>query len=67
MGLKTRQAQTGKMPFMLVLGDKEIESGSVSVRKYGEQKSDTLTRAELMSLFENLDAEKIPAALREVF
>ena len=66
MGLKTRQAQTGKIPFMLVLGDKEIETKSVSVRKYGEQKSDTLAQTELISLFETLDLEKVPSPLREL-
>jgi threonyl-tRNA synthetase len=65
MGLKTRQAQTGKVPFMLVLGDKEIESGAVSVRKYGEMKSDTLSKDDLLELFRKLDEEKVPAPLRE--
>lgn len=64
MGLKTRQAQTGKIPFMLVLGDREIEDKTVAVRKYGEQKSETIPQTDLMSLFENLDLEKIPEALR---
>ena len=66
MGFKTRQAQTGKIPFMLVLGDKEIESNSVSVRRYGEMKSDTLSNQDLHALFANLDLEKVPAPLREV-
>jgi threonyl-tRNA synthetase len=66
MGLKTRQAQTGKIPFMLVLGDKEIETQTVSVRRYGEQKSDVLANSDLFQLFETLDAEKVPAPLRGV-
>ncbi|WP_408095350.1 threonine--tRNA ligase [Peredibacter sp. HCB2-198] len=66
MGLKTRQAQTGKIPFMLVMGDKEIEDKAVAVRKYGEQKSEVMSQASLMSLFETLDLEKVPAPLREV-
>lgn len=65
MGLKTRQAQTGKIPFMLVLGDKEIETQSVSVRKYGEMKSDTLSQDALLGLFKELDEEKVPKALRD--
>ena len=65
MGLKTRQAQTGKIPFMLVLGDKEIESKMVAVRKYGEMKSETISQAELFTMFEGLDAEKVPAPLRD--
>lgn len=64
MGLKTRQAQTGKIPFMLVLGDKEIEEKAVAVRKYGEQKSETMPQASLFEMFEVLDLEKVPAPLR---
>ena len=32
MGSKIRDAQMGKIPFMLVVGDKEVESGGASVR-----------------------------------
>jgi threonyl-tRNA synthetase len=32
MGSKIRDAQMAKVPFMLVVGDKEVESGTVSVR-----------------------------------
>lgn len=66
MGLKTRQAQTGKIPYMLVLGDKEIEDNAVAVRKYGEQKTETMPRADLFNLFETQELEKMPAPLREV-
>lgn len=66
MGLKTRQAQTGKIPFMLVLGDKEIEAQSAAVRKYGEQKSEVMTQEALISMLTELDAQKMPAALRGV-
>lgn len=66
MGLKTRQAQTGKIPYMLVIGDKEMESDSVSLRKYGEQKSEVFERSGLMDLFAAMDAEKVPAKLRDI-
>ena len=65
MGFKTRQAQTGKIPFMLVLGDKEIEDNAVAVRKYGEQKTETMPRESLYTMFETLDLEKVPAPLRD--
>jgi threonyl-tRNA synthetase len=32
MGYKIREAQTQKVPFMLIMGDKEVEHGQVSVR-----------------------------------
>ncbi|WP_042345412.1 threonine--tRNA ligase [Bacillus massiliigorillae] len=43
IGYKIREAQMQKIPYMLVLGDKEVEGNTVNVRKYGEQKSETLS------------------------
>ncbi len=41
MGSKIRLAQLEKVPYMLVVGDKEAESGNVSVRlRSGEQLAD---------------------------
>ncbi|PJN89558.1 threonine--tRNA ligase [Bacillus sp. mrc49] len=37
LGYKIREAQMGKIPYMLVLGDKEEQENQVNVRKYGEQ------------------------------
>ncbi|WP_096202728.1 threonine--tRNA ligase [Bacillus sp. FJAT-45350] len=42
IGYKIREAQMQKIPYMLVLGDKEIEAAGVNVRKYGEQDSQSL-------------------------
>lgn len=36
IGYKIREAQLQKVPYMLVVGEKETESGTVSVRKRGE-------------------------------
>ena len=36
IGYKIRQAQVEKVPYMLVVGDKEEQDGTVSVRKRGE-------------------------------
>lgn len=35
IGYKIRQAQMAKVPYMLVAGDKEVEEGTVNVRKHG--------------------------------
>ena len=35
IGYKIRQAQMEKVPYMLVVGDKEVEEGTVNVRKHG--------------------------------
>jgi threonyl-tRNA synthetase len=43
MNLKIRQAQLEKVPYMIVVGDKEMESGEVSVRlRTGEQINQSL-------------------------
>lgn len=42
LGYKIREAQMQKVPYMLVLGDKELEAGNVNVRKYGEQNSESI-------------------------
>ena len=36
LGYKLREAQLQKLPYMLVIGDKEAEEGTVSVRRRGE-------------------------------
>ncbi|MCO7127616.1 threonine--tRNA ligase [Sporolactobacillus shoreicorticis] len=42
LGYKIRDAQTHKIPYMLVIGDQEIDQNAVNVRKYGEQNSKTV-------------------------
>jgi threonyl-tRNA synthetase len=42
IGYKIREAQIQKIPYMLVVGDNEIQEKTVNVRKYGEQKSETV-------------------------
>ncbi len=37
LGYRLRQAQVEKIPFTLVIGDKEVESGSVNYRIYGQK------------------------------
>src|SRR5690606_9258753 len=41
IGYKIREAQMQKVPYMLVVGDNEIEENAVNVRRYGQQKSET--------------------------
>ncbi len=36
VGRKIRDAEVKKVPYMLIIGEKEIESGSLSVRRHGE-------------------------------
>ena len=50
MGYKIREAQMEKIPYMLVVGDKEVEEGTVSVRARKEEKGGTKTVAEFKAL-----------------
>ena len=43
MGYKIREAQLQKIPYMLVVGDKEMEDGTVAVRARKEEKGGTMT------------------------
>jgi len=35
MGFKVREAERAKIPYMLVVGDREVENGEVSIRRHG--------------------------------
>ncbi|GCD81572.1 threonine--tRNA ligase [Parageobacillus thermoglucosidasius] len=49
IGYKIREAQIQKIPYMLVVGDKEMAEDAVNVRKYGEQKSETMALADFIA------------------
>lgn len=58
LGYKIRQSQTQKIPYQLVIGDDELESGSVSVRKYGQKDSPTLQFEDFINLIQKDIASK---------
>ena len=64
MGYKTRQIQTAKIPFMLVVGDREMENNSLSMRAYGAANSETLSIQGVQAKFMELNKESIPVKLR---
>ncbi|MBG9448417.1 threonyl-tRNA synthase [Cytobacillus firmus] len=49
IGYKIREAQMQKTPYMLVVGDNEAAEKAVNVRKYGEQKSETVSFEDFIS------------------
>ena len=49
-GRKIRDAEVSKIPYMLIVGEKEEEEGTVSVRKHGEGDLGTFTIKEFVSL-----------------
>jgi threonyl-tRNA synthetase len=48
VGRKIRDAELRKVPYMLVVGDKEAESGSVSVRRHGGDDEGSLSIEDLI-------------------
>ncbi len=58
IGYKIREAQTQKIPYMLVIGDKEMSDGLVAVRKRGEGDIGTQKANDFMELLKKQIAEK---------
>ena len=50
IGFKVREAQVMKIPYMLVIGDREAESGTVSVRTRRGETLGPLSRDRLIDL-----------------
>ncbi len=48
LGYKIREAQTMKIPYQIVIGDKEVEDKSVTYRKYGSQEQTTVSLKEFI-------------------
>ncbi len=59
LGYKIREAQMQKIPYQLVIGDKEVESGLVTYRKYGEQAQTTVTIDEFVSMLVKANNERL--------
>ncbi|MBR6632930.1 MAG: threonine--tRNA ligase [Clostridia bacterium] len=58
-GYKIREAQLAKIPYMLVVGDKETEEGTVSVRRRGSMEMTTMTAEEFVKLIvEEINTKK---------
>ncbi|MEO6907887.1 MAG: threonine--tRNA ligase [Abditibacteriaceae bacterium] len=49
IGAKIAKAETQKYPFMIVLGDKEVEENSISLRAHGRKNIGAMTREDLFS------------------
>ncbi|MFY2827880.1 threonine--tRNA ligase [Staphylococcus arlettae] len=59
MGYKIREAQMQKIPYQLVVGDKEVENNEVNVRKYGSQDQETIERDDFIwSLIDEIRLKK---------
>ena len=53
LSYKMRESQTRKIPYTLIIGDKEKESEMVTYRKFGSQESTTVDIKEFVELIKN--------------
>ena len=54
IGKKIRDTELKKIPFMLIVGEKEVKSGKVSVRKQGEGDKGSMEIEEFINYFKGL-------------
>ena len=59
MGRKIRDTEVKKIPFMLIVGEKELEAGAVSVRKHGGEELGTMKIAEFITHFQKTVSEEL--------
>jgi threonyl-tRNA synthetase len=60
MNAKIREHAMQKVPFLLVMGDKEAEAGKVNVRTRGKEKTEDMPATEFVEKIKKLIAEKSP-------
>jgi threonyl-tRNA synthetase len=58
MNAKIREHAMQKVPFLLVMGDKEAEAGKVNVRTRGKEKTEDLAVADFVAKIQKLVADK---------
>ena len=59
LGYKIREAQTKKIPFTIVIGDKEMEANSVNIRRYGEKETTSLALEDFLEKIQDEIKNKI--------
>src|SRR5712675_582642 len=64
MNAKIREHAMQKVPFLLVVGDKEAEAGKVNVRTRGKEKTEDMAAAEFVEKIKKLITEKSPGLSR---
>ena len=61
MNAKIREHAMQKVPFLLVVGDKEAEAGKVNVRTRGKEKTEDMASADFVEHIRKLIADKSPS------
>ena len=60
MNAKIREQAMQKVPFLLVVGDKESEAGKVNVRTRGKEETEDMPAEEFVEKIRKLIADKCP-------
>lgn len=58
LSYRMRESQTKKIPFTLIIGDKEKESNSISYRKFGTNETVTLSKQEFVEMIKSIIKNK---------
>lgn len=53
MNYKIRESQTQKIPYTIIVGDQEKLSGDVTIRRYGQEKQETLSESAFIELIKS--------------
>ena len=53
LSYKMRESQTRKIPYTLILGDKEKEDGTISFRLHGQKETTTMSQEEFITMLNN--------------
>jgi len=61
IGRKIRDTEVRKVPYMLIVGEKEVENQEVSIRKHGEGDKGSMS----LSSFEEMFQQEVKALLAE--
>ena len=66
MGYKIREAELMKLPYILVVGDKEAAAGAVAVRRRGQKDEGILALADFIALAQSeIGSRKLDEAARK--
>ena len=58
LGYKMRESQTKKIPYTLILGQKEVDNNEVSYRLHGSEETTTLSKNDFISYIKQVISEK---------
>lgn len=59
IGRKIRDAEVKKIPFMIIVGEKEQENGELSLRKHGEGDQGSFTPSDFIAYFKDIIASSL--------